>query len=204
VRLATSPRAPLGRRGLTLIELIVALTIFTVLAYSLMSALSLSNNSRAAVENMVEENEELRAGVGALSEDLRLSSEARITITELADENHQLELQLPIVVGGALDWGVPGNQLPTPGAVAEQDWLVRYTVDVDPGGADGPERTLVRQVVDDAGKIVAEEVLVHDLTKGTSASPGFHIEETGEVWEVTLSTDKGAGKSEVFHVYSRN
>ena len=193
-----------GRRGLTLIELMVALTIFTVLSYSLMSALSLSNNSRAAVENMATENEELRSGVGALSDDLRLTSESRVAITLLPDENHQVELQLPIVVAGNLGWGVPGSDLSAPGAPDKQDWLVRYTVEVDPGGAQGPQRTLVRQVVDDTGKIVEGLVLVHDLTKGTSASPGFHIEKTGEVWEVTLSTDKGAGKSEVFHVYSRN
>jgi prepilin-type N-terminal cleavage/methylation domain-containing protein len=204
MRRAHSFRA-LGRRaGLTLIELMVALTIFSVLGYSLLSALSLSNNSRAAVENMVEENEELRAGAGALSEDLRLSSESRIAITSLADENHQLSLQLPIVVGGDLDWGVPGSDFSAPGAADQEDWLVRYTVKVDPGGADGPTRSLVRQILDDAGTIHEQQTLVHDLTQGTDTSPGFHVEKTGEVWEVTLSTDKGAGKSEVFHVYSRN
>jgi prepilin-type N-terminal cleavage/methylation domain-containing protein len=199
-------RPPLrtARSGLTLIELTVAMTIFAVLGYSLMSALSLSNNSRAAVEGMVEENEELRAGAGAVTDDLRVSSDARIDIAELADENHEVTLQLPIVIGGVLDWGVPAHAVGAPGATDHQDWVVRYTVStgVDEHGA--PERALVRQLVDAAGLVQKQEELVHGLTKGSDASPGFRLEKTGDVWEVTLSTEKGAGKKEVFHVHSRN
>lgn len=196
------PRSAQG--GLTLIELTVAMTIFAVLGYSLMSALSLSNNSRAAVENMVEENEELRAGAGAVTNDLRVSSDARIDIAELADENHEVTVQLPIAIGGVLDWGVPAHEIGAPEATDHQDWVVRYTVTtgVDEHGA--PERALVRQLVDAAGEVQKAEELVHGLTKGSDASPGFRVEKTGDVWEVTLSTEKGAGKKEVFHVHSRN
>lgn len=193
-----------GRSGLTLIELTVAMTIFAVLGYSLMSALSLSNNSRAAVEDMVEENEELRAGAGAVTDDLRLSSDARVDIAELADENHEVTIQLPIVIGGALDWGVPAHEVGAPGATDHQDWVVRYTVATGTDEHGEVERTLVRQLVDSAGEVQKQEELVHGLTKGSDASPGFRLEKTGEVWEVTLSTERGSGKKEVFHVHSRN
>jgi len=204
VRNPQSPRPPRARRGLTLIELTLALTIFSVLGYSLMSALTLSNNSRAAVESMVEESEQLRSGARALTADLRISSEAHVAIAELADGNHELSLQLPITVGGELGWGVPARALETAGEADHEGWTVRYTVIVDADAEQGMQRSLVRQIVDGAAEVKKADVLVQGLTKGSDASPGFKVELSGDVWEVTLSTEKGAGKREVFHVHSRN
>jgi prepilin-type N-terminal cleavage/methylation domain-containing protein len=193
-----------ARRGLTLIELTLALTIFTVLGYSLLCALSLSNNSRAAVESMVEENEELRAGAASLAADLRLSSDSRIDVAELPEAYQEVTVQLPIVVGGVLDWGVPGRALAAPRAADHQDWVVRYTVAAGQGPAGAHVRTLVRQIVDDAGEVQEERPLVHGLAPGDGVPPGFRVEKSGDVWEITLSTEGGAGKTEVFHVHPRN
>lgn len=200
----TAALARPARHGFTLVELAVALTIFTVLGYSLISALRLSDNSRTAVADMVEQNEQLRAGAGDLSDALRLSTESRVTITNLADENHELTLQLPVVVGGALGWGVPASYLSTAGATDQENWSLRYTVIVDAGGTGSGERSLVRQVLDDGGALVDSLVLVKGVLPGDGGMPGFEVEKTGDVWEVTLSLDKGTGKSEVFHVFPRN
>ena len=194
----TRRRPPQGRRGLTLLELMVSLTILSVLTYALASALDLSYRARGAVVDGSRQNRMLRRAAEDIADHLRVTTATRMELSDLADGNHQLTLELPIVVADELAWGLPARLVPG-GPADAPDWSLRYTVlDL------GPERILVRQVLDDAGNRRQETTLLEGLEAGAGARPGFRVEPSGELWRVTLTLAGPGGRSETIHVWTRN
>ncbi len=192
---AVASRESQGRRGVTLIELITATVIFTVLGTTLLTALRVATGSRETVSAVISENETQREVGSMLMDELKMTSEALMTVTPMADWNHQLDLQLPIDVAGVAAWGVDG----------EAGWSVRYTVRTLVGPP--VNRQLVRQVLNAAGVVQSEEIVAEGLASGVEDPPGFQVTQVGEVWEVVLTTDSQGirqGRRTLFHVRPRN
>jgi prepilin-type N-terminal cleavage/methylation domain-containing protein len=198
-----------GRRaGFTLIEMMVSLTIFTAVIYSLAVAIDVGNSSQVQVSRTASSGRALRGSTGALFDELRASSDAQIAVTTLAGGNHNVRFRMPIQVGGAAAWGVYEPTLgPTAADQNQADWFVQYTVrtTVDANGT--VQRQLVRQLLDAGLAVRRERVLAQGLRDGAAVPPGFRMAQVGDLWELTLSTDDRDGRPvirEVFHVHARN
>jgi prepilin-type N-terminal cleavage/methylation domain-containing protein len=194
----------------TLLEMVVALTIFTTVGYGLLVAVEAGNHSEITVARVSEQDRELRAATTNLCSELKSSRDASITITPLADSNHQIRFQQPIDDAGNPSWGVYDRTLGS--TAAEQSrvgWFVQYTVRAVPAVLGRLDRQLVRQIVDDKFVVQKERVIADELCRGTDNPPGFRMIQTGGLWEITLSTtsDTAAGTAgirAVFHVQTRN
>ena len=147
-------RASIRRRrrtgsGFTILEMMVALTLFAVVAYSLALLLGVGNRSQRTVAKMTTEDRSLRAATLALVDELENSSDATITITALGDGNHQVQFQQPIDVGAAFGWGVYDRTLGnTPALQNRAGWKIQYTVRTVAAAAGAVNRQLLRQVLD--------------------------------------------------------
>jgi prepilin-type N-terminal cleavage/methylation domain-containing protein len=184
--------------GFTLLEMIVALTIFSVIGYTLTMAVDSAGSSHAEMLRTSTASKALRAASDGLIDELRTTGDARITVTALGDGNHELTFLQPIQVGGALAWGVGDNA----------DWSIRYTVD-PLVAADGTlDRQLVRQVLDDLGAVQSSEVVVHGLKDGLAAPAGFSVVQNGALWQVTITqadhSSDGMAQGVVFDVQAQN
>lgn len=195
--------------GFTLVEVLVALTLFSVLGYSVALAVGVGEQSRTAVADVVDQDQELRAATSALLTDLRATNADHVAIALGADANDSVRLTVPIEVGGAILWGVHERTLGPDAATQDRvDWSVRYrVVDVATGPA-SVDKELVRELLDAAGVVQRSNVLVHDLRDGAGNPAGFKVVQLGAVWEVTLSTTGARagqpGLRTVFHAQSRN
>lgn len=204
-------RVPRASReaGLSLLEIVIALSIFTTLGLSLYTVVDSARRSHRAVTDGIAENEKLRKAVSGFADELKSTSAALMTITPLADQNDEVTFQLPIEVGGVPVWGVEERAF---GGPAENwvraDWSVRYTVEPRPDATGYVNRVLLRQILDDAGDVQLEETVAEGLNPGTAANPGFTVTQAGDMWEVCFSTDGHAtdtnGRKAVFHVATRN
>lgn len=198
------PARPLRRRsaGFTLVESVVGLTLLSVVGYALLLAAQVSHNSRRVVMDVAEEDRALRAATSLLIDEFSSSSDATLTVAQLADGNHRLRFQLPIEDGTPAGWGVVERGVP------ESGWSVQYTVQSAVLGSGEVRRELVRQIVDDLGAVQRTDVLVEGLRTGAEDPPGFRVVQNGAMWELTLSTagqtDGTGGIREVFHVRTRN
>ncbi|MEM7305767.1 MAG: hypothetical protein AAF682_03810 [Planctomycetota bacterium] len=200
------PHVPASRRsGFTLLEVTMSAVLFTIMTYGLTSAMQLSFGSRNAVEAVASESRTLRSTARALTAEMKLASDSRISLETLDDGNNQLTFQLPVVVGGNLGWGVPGSQIEAAGAGDEESWKLRYTVDaVADNGADGINRRLLRQVLDGDDLAIEEEVVAENLRSGNGVDPGFRVAKTGDVWEIKITKTSNLGRQAVLHVSTRN
>ena len=199
----TTNAARSAAAGYTLLEIMIALSIFSVLGYALMSALAISSGTQKAVNGASEDNRLLRAVTAQLTNEFRLTRDDLIAITVLADQNHEVTFQLPILVLGAAAWGVPGTDLPGTQTPDAANWSLRYTVAavVENGQQN---RRLIRQVLDETQTIRSQEVVADWLRAGNDTWPGFNVVQTGDVWDITLSmTDTTGGRAEL-HVATRN
>jgi prepilin-type N-terminal cleavage/methylation domain-containing protein len=208
MRLAPRGSAP-ARAGFTLLESIVALTIFAMLGYGLTVVVGLGHHSQRTVANMSAEDRSLRAATTAMIDELRVSSDSTITVTPLADGNHQVRFMQPIDVAGVATWGVYDKMLSTnPANQTHANWHVQYSVKDVPAGNGTVDKELVRQVLDDTDTVRLEKVLAEGLRTGAQNPPGFNMVKAGLVWQITLSTvgkvEGKAGIREVFHVRTRN
>ena len=195
--------------GFTLLESMVALSIFGAVGYSLMIVVDVGNHSQKTVARVAAENQSLRTAALSLIDELRTSTDTTITVVALPDGNHRLRFMLPIDVGGALGWGVYDKTLgPDAPSQNRANWSVQYTVRDVPNGNGTVVKQLLRQLLDDTQSVQKETVIAEGLHSGTDVHPGFTVVKTGDVWAVTLSTEghvEGkAGIRAVFHVQTRN
>jgi prepilin-type N-terminal cleavage/methylation domain-containing protein len=197
------------RSGFTLLEMIVSVAIFTVLTFTLASAVKMAHGSHRAVMDAVAENSSLRRSRDNLLGELKAANGASIAVSAQPDGNDQLTLQLPIEVEGNPVWGVAETKLSSdPAEQVKEGWTVRYTVIAAAMGGGAVDRQLVRQVVDDKGDVQVQVVIAKGLRSGANVPRGFSVVAAGDLWEVSLafesSTDGGVGKGGVFHVRTRN
>jgi hypothetical protein len=187
----------------------VALSLFASLGYGLAIVVGLGKHSQTTLSRMAAEDRSLRAATDSLLGDLRVASDATVTILALGDGNHQVQLQQPIDVGGAAAWGVYDRTLgPDAASQNQAGWHVQYMVKNVAIGGGAFDKQLVRQELDVAGTVQREKVLAVNLRSGAPAPAGFQIVKVGSVWQVTVSTvgktEGQAGIREVFHVRARN
>lgn len=195
--------------GFTLLESTIALSIFAVVGYGLAVAVDVGKDSQSMVIRESEDHRTMRTVVKTLADELRSSADDQVTVTVLADGNHQLRFMVPVVAGGVSTWGVYDRRLGSDAASQNQaGWTVQYTVRNGVGVDGGVNRQLVRQELDTALAVQREEVLADGLRAGNAAPRGFTVVKNGDMWEITLSTVGQraglAGITQVFHVHARN
>jgi len=203
------PQHASARAGMSLIEMMVSASLLGLVGLIVAWAFEAGVDSQRTVRRIAAGNEVLRVAAGQLRDELRVSEESMLTVNTLGDGNHEVTLAQPIFVGGNLGWGVYD---PLAGATeAERNldgWRIRYTVDTQPVVPAGVTRRLVRQVLDDLGTVQDQDVLVDGLRAGGDDPPGFTVVRTGDVWEVSLTTeeydDSQRGRGVRFHVRIRN
>jgi prepilin-type N-terminal cleavage/methylation domain-containing protein len=198
-----------ARAGFTLIEVTVSSALFLVLSYGLLMATSAMFRTHGAVLHSVSDNRMTRSCGSLLTTELRDTTESAVTITTLADGNHELSFMQPIDAGGSLDWGVHDPTLgPDEESQNQPDWRIRYTVRTVPDGGNPPYRELLRQIVDIDDVVRKEKIIVKGLRSGTDSPPGFTVNKTGDLWEISLATVANdptlGGRHAVFHVRMRN
>lgn len=201
-----SQRFGASRRGLTLIELTIAMSVFLVVGYVLARSVEMSRDVHGSVEAVANDNADLREVVQRVGDDLRVARTATVDVVTLPTGDQQVTLEQPIVVGGNPDWGAFVPELgPTEADRNRPGWRVRYTVRATPFNG-GVRRDLVRRLLDDTGVLQREDVLFEGLAGGGTA--GFQVISAGDVWEVRLTAQgvgpDGTGRQAVMDVRTRN
>ncbi len=191
-----------GRRaGYTLLELAISTVLLGTVGYSISLGVKMGQESHATVMRVSSESRAARKSLSTLVEDVRASSDSRITVTTDGNGNSQVRLLQPIEVGGAMVWGVRDRRLgEDEDAWNQENWSVNYAVDA--------QDRLVRTIVDDVGATRFEDALADDLGNDGVGSPGFRVARSGDIWQVNIVTrhgvhDEGISESE-FHVRTRN
>ncbi len=194
------------RAAFTMIEVVIAAAIFSVIGIILLGATNMAFSSERTISQAASQNDELRNGAGSLRDELRSAQAETIAIDVLGDNNHQVTFQQPIVIGGVVSLGAVCQMAGDVTLNDEQfkdDWSYRYTVI---NNADG--RQLVRQILDNGDVVQKQEVLIEDLRSGDDDPPGFTMVEAGDMWEITVTTNgqsQGSiGRRTVIHVNARN
>ena len=188
--------------GFTLFETIVAISVFSVIGYSLVGAVGMGSRSQSLVMSGAESNRLLRASRTVLMDEMSMCSDADIAVATLADGNHQVDFMLPIVVLGNPTWGVSDPKLGT-----NENWRVRYTVQTV-GVGPGLNRQLVRQIIDDLGNVMDADPIAQGLRDGAQVPRGLSVVQTGDVWDISITTAgheaAAHGEEANFHVRTRN
>jgi len=199
-----------GKRssGFTLLEMVVALTLFSVIGYTLMSAVRMAHQSHRAVVASTIENGNRRKACTRLIEELASANSASIQVVTGAGVNDSITFQMPITVAGVKEWGAKEESLSSiPEEQSVAGWSIRYVVFDLPWNG-GVRSSLVRQVLDDLDVVRVQDSVVDGLRSGVLNPKGFSVEQVGVMWEVTLTTmgnaDNSEGRSTVFHVKTRN
>ncbi len=105
---------------------------------------------------------------------------------------------------GAYDatWG------PNPDEESEEDWWIRYTVQDFMDEDAAPRKRLVRQVLNAAMEVQEQDTVATKLRVGTGANPGFHVNQTGDVWVIEVYLEGplagSLGEGAAFNVRVRN
>ena len=194
--------------GFTLLEMIVALTLFSVIGYTLMSAVRMAHQSHSAVVASTIENGNRRKASTRLMDEFTSANSTSIQVVSGAGVNDSVTFQLPITVAGVKEWGIVEESLSSvPAEQSVAGWSIRYIV-LDLPWNGGVRTSLVRQVVDDLDVVQVQDSVVDGLRSGALNPKGFSVEQVGVMWEVTLTTAGNAngseGRSTVFHVKTRN
>lgn len=197
-----------ARAGFTLLEAMVSLVLFSAIGGALVLAMQAGQETERSVANESAANRSLRSAPRRLTDELRSSSDAQITVTALPDGNDSVRFKVPTQVGTTLSWGVYDPTLGTDEASQNRaGWSLRYTVDsVVVHGV--TTRRLVRQVLDQNAVVQKQRVVLDRLRSGTDTPPGFTVRKQGALWEITLSAvarkAQDRGLEEVFHAQARN
>lgn len=191
-----------AQRGMTVLEITIASTVFAIVAYTMMAGASMGVRSERAVAQMVVESRTLHDACARLEEEL--SNAASLEVLHSVDEDgwSSLQFQMPFTDETGLVWGVVDRSL---GVSAEERSRVGYSLRYEAVALADGTRQLVRRILDDEDDIVHSEVVVPTLA--TTGAPGFTVTDTGAVWVVTIRYAQGTraqAQEVVLHVTSRN
>ncbi|QDV06529.1 hypothetical protein Poly30_20390 [Planctomycetes bacterium Poly30] len=184
-----------GRAGFTLVETILASTLFVGVGYVLLMSSQASQQSHRTVSMNVESNGTLREFTDHFQDELRSANRETLVLDQPAAGNATLRFQTAINGGGAEAWGVFDRRLSPDEAACNRDgWFIQYAV--EQGGLALNE--LVRRVIDTNGDTQLMHVMATNVVR-------FSVDSTGEVWVVRLETlgDEGRREDE-FDVRIRN
>ncbi len=191
-----------AQRGMTVLEITIASTVFAIVAYTMMAGASMGVRSERAVAEMVVESRALHDTCARLEEEL--SNAKSLEVVHAVDEDgwSSLEFQMPFTDETGLVWGVVDRAL---GVSAEERARVGYSLRYEAAALADGTRQLVRRILDDEGDIMHTEIVVPTLA--TSGAAGFTVTDTGAVWVVTIRYAQGTkaqAQEVVLHVTSRN
>lgn len=195
--------------GYTLLEVAIAGALMSILTYSLVVASSLGNNSYEAVERATANTREVQEVSESIKQEFKTTNEDNIDIVVLADGNHQVTFQHPLILGGALGWGAYDTSWgPSDDDKNQPGWWIRYTVQTIVNADGDAERCLVREVLDEAFDVQEQDTVATDLRAGNGANPGFQVNQTGDVWAIEMYMEgllEGSlGAGAMFNVRIRN
>ncbi len=192
---------PSGKRaGFTVLEMTIASGIFLLVGVALQDTVLMADRVQETVFDRSETSRDLR-GIGSqLVDEFKSTQDASLEVQALPSGDDQVTFQTPISIGGVDLWGV--EELGIEGGDPQQDWSLRYTV------VDAQDRRLVRQVLDADDAVKSSEVVMGGLSE-VEGVPGFSVQQTGDVWAVTLTLDPDGeagtnGRSIDFHFRTRN
>jgi prepilin-type N-terminal cleavage/methylation domain-containing protein len=192
--------------GFTLIEVILSIGIFAVIGVGLTQGIHIAESTQHSVSDEGNQNRKVRDGVELLREELKTCQEASIQVQVDGNGNDVLTFQVPVDSMGGVGWGVYDRKLgPTAVEWNRVGWSLCYRVQAD---NQGNSSALIRQILNGAGDVQREAQIVGHLPELVAGAPrGFAIEQTGDVWEVSLTTLNAEGKSprtETFQIQARN
>ncbi|MDF1837639.1 MAG: prepilin-type N-terminal cleavage/methylation domain-containing protein [Planctomycetota bacterium] len=195
--------APTG--GFTLLEVILAIGVFSVIGVGLTQGVKIAETTQVSVSSESGHNRSMRDSVSLLRDELKTCQDSSIDIELRSNGNHQLTFMVPVESGLGTGWGVYDRKLGnTTDDWNRVGWELRYQVKENQQGIP----CLVRQVIDGGGTLQREtEIVSHVLAYGQQEGPGFSVTATGDVWEVTIRTKTGEGqaaRTETFQIQTRN
>lgn len=189
-------RSPRGRAGFTLLETVLASTLFVGIGYVLVMSTRASEQSHKTVSQNVASNNNVREVSQGLRDELRSARLSTITLNQPSGGNATLRFQTAIAgVGGVVEWGVFDRRIsPDEANCSQPGWFIQYAV--EQGGVTPNE--LVRRVIDDTGATRLMHVMARDVVD-------FTVDNSGDVWGVHWETLGSEGKREdEFDVLIRN
>jgi hypothetical protein len=183
------------RRGLSLVEVVLASTIFTGIAYVLSLSMRANDQSYDTILQTSDSNAAMREMTTVLSDELKAASRPTIQVQDFGGFS-RLEFSYAIASAGPDPmWGVFERELSLQeDECSREGWTVRYFADP----AAGPTRPLVRSILDDKRKVHHTRILAENVET-------FSVTPSGDVWvvRVTTRTDEGRHEEE-FDVRTRD
>jgi prepilin-type N-terminal cleavage/methylation domain-containing protein len=172
-RSATTDR----RRGLTLLEIIVATAVMAVLMTVLGNILVCSTRSVDALVVDSVSDQEIKKGLSRLINELETSASTVVAIDSSNASFDQVTFQTPGTYNGAISWGATDAS-----AAWHSLWTVRYKVS---GGL------LVRRVINSTGNQVgSDELLVRKVDDLSGGVKGFGVARIGQLVNITIRVRK--------------
>lgn len=191
------------RSGFTLVELAVATLALGSIGYVLTFALKASADSQREITTRASEHRIVRSASRALLDELGSAGEETIVFGKEAHAGAAptptLRFQLRIEEGGEGAFGV------THLGVVRTGWSIVYAIEEPVGASDA--RRLVRRIESEEGVVQSSQIVARGLCAADAEPPGFLVETSGDLWQVTISTEGVGGRTgveEVFHVRARN
>ena len=185
-----------NRSGFTLIETVLASTLFVGIGYVLIMSTRASEQSHRTVSQNAASNDSLREVSQTLRDELRSARRSTIQLNQVTGGNATIRFQTAIAgTGGTASWGVFDRRISPDETLCRQpDWFIQYAVE---DLAMAPN-SLVRRVIDDTGTTQLTHVMAHDVVS-------FTVDNTGDVWGLRLETLGNEGmREDEFDVLIRN
>ncbi|MBL4770544.1 MAG: prepilin-type N-terminal cleavage/methylation domain-containing protein [Planctomycetes bacterium] len=191
--------------GFTLIEVILSVSIFGVIGMGLTQGIHIAESTHESVSSQTGYNRDMRDSVSLLRDEFKTCQGSSIDVVPTDDGNHQLVFQVPVDSGIGTGWGAYDRKLGSTSAEWNRvGWKICYVVRENNQGVS----CLVRQIIDGGGDLQREiEIVSNVLANGQAEGPGFSVTETGDVWEVSITTKAGDGhaaRTETFQIQTRN
>jgi len=185
-----------SRAGISVVEMLLAVTVFSGIGYVLTMTLSASESTHDTVERTAEMNRSVRETIRSMSDELRAARAASVVVDDVGGfDRITFQTAIEGAAPGVPAWGAYERDLDLDEALCHRaGWSVRYVA--DPGAAQPP--ALVRQVLDDVGVVQHTEVLLDAVT-------AFEVTATGDLWAVQFTAVvDGTTRIEEFDVRTRD